>query len=114
QHAADWMVRLGDGSDESRRRIERALAELWLYVPELFESDAVDEAAAADGLGPRWSELKAAWLADMRTILDEATLAEPKESAFRSTGKRGVHTEHMGYILAEMQHLQRSFPGGVW
>jgi len=114
QHAADWMVRLGDGSDESRRRIERALAEVWLYVPELFESDAFDEAAAAEGLGPRWSELQAPWLADMRAILDEATLAEPKESAFRSTGKRGVHTEHMGYILAEMQHLQRSFPGGVW
>jgi ring-1,2-phenylacetyl-CoA epoxidase subunit PaaC len=114
QHAADWMVRLGDGSDESRRRIERALAELWLYVPELFESDAVDEAAAADGLGPRWSELQAPWLAEMRTILDQARLTEPKESAFRSTGKRGVHTEHMGYILAEMQHLQRSFPGGVW
>ena len=114
QHAADWVVRLGDGTDESRQRAERALRELWLYVPELFESDAVDEAAQAEGLGPRWAELQAPWLAEMRTILGEATLAEPKESAFRSTGKRGVHSEHMGYILAEMQHLQRAFPGGVW
>jgi len=114
QHAADWVVRLGDGTEESRRRIEAALADLWRYTPEMFESDAVDEAAAAAGLGPRWSELEAPWRAEMRTILDEAALVEPKEAAFRSTGKKGVHTEHMGYILAEMQHLQRSFPGGVW
>lgn len=114
QHAADWVVRLGDGTEESRRRVERALGDLWLYVPEMFESDAVDEAAAAEGLGPRWSELEAPWRAEMRTILGEAALVEPKEAAFRSTGKHGVHSEHMGYILAEMQHLQRSFPGGVW
>jgi len=114
QHAADWVVRLGDGTEESRRRIEAALAELWRYTPEMFESDAVDEAAAAAGLGPRWSELQAGWLAEMDTILGEAALARPADSAFRSTSKRGVHTEHMGYILAEMQHLQRSFPGGVW
>ncbi|MDM0081574.1 1,2-phenylacetyl-CoA epoxidase subunit PaaC [Variovorax sp. J31P179] len=114
QHAADWVVRLGDGTEESRRRIEAALADLWRYTPEMFESDAVDEDAAAAGLGPRWSELEAPWRAEMRTILGEAALVEPKEAAFRSTGKKGVHTEHMGYILAEMQHLQRSFPGGVW
>jgi ring-1,2-phenylacetyl-CoA epoxidase subunit PaaC len=114
QHAADWVVRLGDGTEESRQRTESALQELWRYVPELFESDAVDDAAQAEGLGPRWADLQEPWLADMRAILGEATLAEPKESAFRSTGKRGVHSEHMGYILAEMQHLQRAFPGGVW
>ena len=114
QHAADWVVRLGDGTEESRRRIEAALAELWRYTPEMFESDAVDEAAAAAGLGPRWSELQAGWLAEMDTILGEAALVRPADSAFRSTAKRGVHTEQMGYILAEMQLLQRSFPGGVW
>jgi len=114
QHAADWVVRLGDGTEESRRRVERALGDLWLYVPEMFEADAIDEAAAAEGLGPRWSELEAPWRAEMRTILGEAALVEPKEAAFRSTGNHGVHSEHMGYILAEMQHLQRSFPGGVW
>ena len=114
QHAADWVVRLGDGTEESRRRVERALGDLWLYVPEMFEADAIDEAAAVEGLGPRWSELEAPWRAEMRTILGEAALVEPKEAAFRSTGNHGVHSEHMGYILAEMQHLQRSFPGGVW
>lgn len=114
QHAADWVVRLGDGTDESRQRIEKALGELWLYMPELFESDAIDDAAHAAGIGPRWADLRGPWLADMDAILEEATLTRPDEAAFRSTGKRGVHSEHMGYILAEMQHLQRAFPGGVW
>ncbi|SCK61452.1 ring-1,2-phenylacetyl-CoA epoxidase subunit PaaC [Variovorax sp. HW608] len=114
QHAADWVVRLGDSTDEARQRIERALRELWLYVPELFESDAIDEAASADGIGPRWSDLQAKWLEEMNAILDEATLKRPDDAAFRSTGKRGVHSEHMGYILAEMQYLQRAYPGGVW
>jgi ring-1,2-phenylacetyl-CoA epoxidase subunit PaaC len=114
RHAADWVVRLGDGTDESRLRTVAALAELWRYTPELFESDAVDEAAQASGLGPRWAELREAWLAQMKSVLDEAGLEAPAESAFRSTGKLGRHSEHMGYILTDMQYLQRAFPGGVW
>jgi len=114
QHSGDWVVRLGDGTDESRRRTEKALEQLWLYMPELFFSDAVDAEAGASGLGPAWSELRDPWLAEMQQVLDAAGLAMPKEAAFRSTGKHGVHSEHMGYILAEMQHLQRTFPGGVW
>ncbi len=114
QHAADWAVRLGDGTAESRQRCEAALARLWLYSAELFEDDAVDAAAQASGLGPAASELREPWLAEMREILDAATLAPPAETAFRSSGKRGVHSEHMGYILSEMQYLQRAFPGGAW
>jgi len=114
QHAADWVVRLADGTAESRRRIDAALAELWRFTAELFESDAVDEAAHATGLGPRVADLREPWLAEMTAVFDEAGLAIPAESGFRSTGTRGVHSEHMGFILAEMQHLQRSYPGGVW
>jgi ring-1,2-phenylacetyl-CoA epoxidase subunit PaaC len=114
QHAADWLVRLADGTEESRRRTDEALARLWRYTPELFDTDAVDEAAHASGLGPRWSDLREAWLADVTAAFDEAGLALPKDSAFRSTGRRGVHSEHMGFILSELQYLQRSFPGGVW
>jgi len=114
QHAADWAVRLGDGTDESRRRCEAALARLWLYTPELFEDDAVETEAQASGLGPAASELREPWLAEMREILGEAMLALPADSAFRSSGKCGVHSEHMGYILTEMQVLQRAFPGGAW
>lgn len=114
QHSADWMVRLGDGTDESRRRMEEAIAQLWHYHPELFASDAVDEAAQASGLGPRWGDLKEAWLAEMTEIFSEATLTMPAETPFVSTGKTGVHSEHMGYILADMQYLQRAYPGGAW
>ena len=114
QHAADWVVRLGDGTSESHQRCVNALARLWRFTPELFEADAVDAAASASGLGPAWSELQAPWLAEMSEILRDATLAPPPDSAFRSSGKRGVHSEHMGFVLAEMQHLQRAFPGGVW
>ena len=114
QHAADWVVRLADGTAESRRRIDDALAEIWRFTAELFESDAVDSAAHAAGLGPRFADLREPWLAEITAVFDEAGLSLPKDSAFRSTGTRGVHSEHMGFILAEMQHLQRSYPGGVW
>ncbi|HWH80976.1 MAG TPA: 1,2-phenylacetyl-CoA epoxidase subunit PaaC [Burkholderiaceae bacterium] len=114
RHAADWVVRLADGTDESRRRIDAALAEIWRFTPELFESDAVDDAAQAAGLGPRRADLHEPWLGEIGAVFDEAGLAIPPASGFRSTGTRGVHSEHMGFILAEMQQLQRSFPGGVW
>ncbi len=114
RHAADWVVRLADGTEESRARTEAALDALWRYTPELFEDDAVDAAAEQSGLGPRRSALREAWRADVAAVFTEAGLALPKDAAFRSTGMRGVHSEHMGFVLAEMQHLQRSFPGGVW
>jgi ring-1,2-phenylacetyl-CoA epoxidase subunit PaaC len=114
QHSADWVVRLGDGTDESARRLRAALDTLWRYGAELFESDAIDAAAAANGLGPRWDSLREPWLAEMRELFTDANLEMPADSAFRSTGKTGVHSEHMGYILADMQHLQRAYPGGVW
>lgn len=114
QHNADWVVRLGDGTAESSARMQAAVNQLWRYLPELLEDDAVDLAAAQAGLGPKPSDLAAAVKAQLDALLAEAGLSAPAPSAFRSTGKRGVHTEHMGYLLAEMQHLQRSFPGGVW
>ena len=110
-------MRLGDGTDESKRRIEAARARLWPYTAELFESDAVDDAAEATGLGPRWSTLEPGWQADMKTLFDEARLAPPaaaRAGRFRSTGKVGRHSEHMGYVLSELQYLQRTYPGGVW
>jgi ring-1,2-phenylacetyl-CoA epoxidase subunit PaaC len=114
QHAADWLVRLAGGTDESRRRIDRAVAGLWSYHAELFASDAVDDRAQQGGLGPRWGELREPWFAEMTQIFDEAGLPVPASVPFLSTGKTGVHSEHMGFILAEMQHLQRAYPGGVW
>lgn len=114
QHAADWLVRLAGGTDESRRRTGRAIAQLWPYHAELFASDAVDQHAHDSGLGPRWGDLKEPWFAEMTEIFTEAGLQVPATVAFLSTGKTGVHSEHMGFILAELQHLQRAYPGGVW
>ena len=114
QHSGDWVVRLGDGTPESGRRMKAALADLWRYVPEMFDTDAIDQAARAAGLGPLWSELRPAWQQEMSLILDEAGQRVPADSAFRSHGKRGQHSEHMGFLLTDMQYLQRAFPGGVW
>jgi ring-1,2-phenylacetyl-CoA epoxidase subunit PaaC len=113
-HSADWVVRLGDGTDESAKRMRQAVDRLWPYTAELFETDAVDTAAAEAGLGPLRVSLKPEWDAVVAPVFAEAGLAIPAPGAFRSTGSRGVHSEHMGYLLAEMQTLQRSFPGGQW
>lgn len=113
-HAADWVQRLGDGTEESARRMQQALDNQWPYAHELFEDDEADTAAQASGLGPARSALRADWLAAVKAVLADAQLALPKDSPFRATGSRGVHSENLGYMLAEMQHLQRSYPGGQW
>jgi len=114
EHAAQWVVRLGDGTEESAARAKAALERAWPYTSEMFLDDELDAHAAASGLGPQRSELREPWRAAVTAVLDEATLAVPAATKFVSTGSRGVHSEHMGFILAEMQHLQRAFPGGVW
>ena len=114
RHAAGWLLRLGDGSDESRRRLLAALPRCWAQVPELFAEDDVDAAAQASGLGPSWAELRAPWRADMAALFGEAGLALPAEGAVVGGGRRGMHSEHMGHLLAEMQSLQRAYPGGAW
>ncbi len=114
EHSADWVVRLGDGTDESARRMKDALSRMWIYTEELFSNDAVDEAAAKAGLGPAWSELRAPWLDAVTEVYARATLEVPLQGKFLSTGRSGVHSEHMGFVLATMQQLQRSYPGGVW
>ncbi len=113
-HAGEWVVRLGDGTGESAARMQAAVLRAWPYVAELFEADALDAAAAASGLGPSLADLKADWLAELQPVLDEAGLTLPATTAFRSQSRHGRHSEHMGYLLAEMQHLQRAYPGGAW
>ena len=98
----------------SAGRARAALERAWPYTGEMFVDDELDAHAAATGLGPRRTQLQGAWQAEVNALLQEATLAVPASSKFLSTGSRGVHSEHMGFILAEMQHLQRAFPGGVW
>lgn len=114
QHAGDWVVRLGDGTAESRARMLAALDRAWPYTAELFADDEVDAAAATSGLGPSRASVQTEWSRQVSAVLADAGLAVPPATSFLSTGSRGVHSEHMGYILAEMQSLQRSFPGGRW
>jgi ring-1,2-phenylacetyl-CoA epoxidase subunit PaaC len=114
QHSGDWVIRLGDGSPESARRMKAAVGDLWRFVPEMFDTDAIDRACHQAGIGPLWSELRDAWHQEMALILSEARLQAPPDSPFRSDGKRGQHSENMGYLLTDMQYLQRTFPGGVW
>ena len=114
QHSGDWVVRLGDGTEESARRMSDALALLWPYAAEWFADDDIDRDAQASGLGPAWSTLESAWMAELQPVFEAAKLSPLADTPFRTTGKRGVHSEHMGYLLAEMQTLPRAFPGAVW
>jgi len=114
QHTGDWVVRLGDGTEESARRMGEALALLWPYTAEWFADDEVDRQAQVSGLGPAWSMLQEPWLAEVQPVFAEANLVPLAETPFRTTGKRGVHSEHMGFLLAEMQSLPRAFPGATW
>jgi ring-1,2-phenylacetyl-CoA epoxidase subunit PaaC len=112
--SSGWLVRLGDGTGESHRRVQDALNELWRFTTELFAADEVDDALAAAGVAPALAALQPRWLARIDEILQEATLVRPAAVPYQWHGKRGVHTEHLGHMLAEMQHLQRTYPGAQW
>jgi ring-1,2-phenylacetyl-CoA epoxidase subunit PaaC len=113
-HATDWTLRLGDGTEESHRRMEAALAALWPFTHELFESDAVTSDVVETGVGPDPERLRLEWNAYVNRVLGEATLTRPASTWEPAGGRRGLHTECFGYMLAEMQHLHRSHPGLTW
>ena len=112
--SSGWLVRLGDGTEESHRRAQNALDGLWRFTDELFAADAVDEQMAAAGIAPQLSELQPRWSAHIDEVLREAMLKRPASARYAWHGKRGVHTEHLGHMLTEMQHLQRTYPGAQW
>ncbi len=112
--SSGWLVRLGDGTAESHRRAQQALDFLWRFTTELFDADEVDVALAASGIAPDLKALQARWSARVDEVLSEATLQRPPAVAYRWQGKKGVHTEHLGHMLSEMQHLQRTYPGVQW
>jgi ring-1,2-phenylacetyl-CoA epoxidase subunit PaaC len=114
ERSADWVIRLGDGTDESHAKMQSAIDELWMYTGEMFEADATDRALAEEGVGCDPAALAAPWRETVEAVLGEATLALPKGSAMQRGGKRGVHTEHLGHMLATMQWLQRAYPGAQW
>lgn len=112
--SSGWLVRLGDGTEESRQRTQRAVDALWRFTDELFAADETDAQMAQAGIAPELGQLKRAWSARVDTDLAAATLTRPAEQAYAWHGKRGVHTEHLSHLLTEMQHLQRTYPGAHW
>jgi ring-1,2-phenylacetyl-CoA epoxidase subunit PaaC len=112
--SSEWVIRLGDGTPESHARINHSLANLWAYTGEFFKPDEADLAMAEQGIAPSPLSLKEAWSDAVRAVLEEATLAFPEGVWQHGDGKTGYHTEHLGYILAEMQYLQRAYPGSEW
>jgi len=114
RYSSGWLIRLGDGTPESHARAADALARLWPYTSEFFDADDVDRAATLAGVGPAPGALAESWNLTVDTVLAEATLARPPASAFPWHGKQGRHSEHLGYLLAEMQSLHRAHPGARW
>jgi len=112
--SSEWVIRLGDGTDESHERINNALETLWEFTGEMFVAADYETAGVTKGFGADPALLKQAWLEKVRAVLEEATLSVPADRFMQSGGKQGVHTEHEGYILAEMQSLQRAIPGAEW
>lgn len=114
RHASQWVIRLGDGTAESHARMQQSLDELWPYTGEMFTADDVDEAFAREAGGPDLAKLRPAWRQQVDGVLAEATLKRPEDGWMQDGGKRGRHSEHLGYLLAEMQFLQRAYPGARW
>jgi ring-1,2-phenylacetyl-CoA epoxidase subunit PaaC len=114
ERSAGLMLALGDGTALSRERMQGAVNKLWPYAQEWFESDAVDEQCAREGMCPSASSLAQAWHASVKAVLMRATLTMPEGIGHQKGGKRGLHTEHLSHLLAPMQVLQRTHPGAQW
>lgn len=114
RHNSQWLVRLGDGTAESHARAQRAIDDIWRFTGEMFTADMVDETFASEFNGPDLSEIRNRWDKEVDDLLAEATLTRPADGWMASGGKAGRHTEKFGYMLAEMQHLQRANPGATW
>ena len=114
RHAADWMLKLGDGTEESHARAQRALDDLWRYTGELYDTDDVERRLVQQGVAVDSASLRDPWHEQVSRIVNAATLRIPPDGFMQRGGRHGRHTEHLGHMLAEMQIVARSFPGGEW
>jgi ring-1,2-phenylacetyl-CoA epoxidase subunit PaaC len=114
RHCGEWVIRLGDGTEESHQRVQRAVDDLWRYTGELFLADDVERAMAQQGFGVDPSTLEAEWRRQVESVLQRATLTIPEVRWMQRGGRAGQHTEHLGHMLAEMQIVARSHPGASW
>ena len=114
RHSRQWLIRLGDGTEESHRKVQASIDELWRYTGEMFVADELDEALRDSFAGPDLDAIAEQWQRQVAVMLEEATLTEPQDTVMASGGKQGVHTEHFGFLIAEMQYLPRACPGVTW
>ncbi len=114
KHSSEWVIRLGDGTEESHKRIQDALDTLWRYTDELFLQDDLDLELIEKGIVPDLEEIRKDWQKTVDTVFNEATLELPKNNWKFSGGRNGMHSEHLGYILAELQYMQRAYPNMKW
>lgn len=112
--SSDWIKRLGDGTEESHNRIQTAINDLWIFTDELFHQTDADKVMISEGIGVDTTLLKTNYYKKISEVLEEATLQTPQIEYFQKGGKNGVHSEHMGYILTELQYMQRTYPNMTW
>ncbi len=114
RHISHWLIRLGDGTDESHQRVQASLDELWRFTGEMFVSDEADVAIRDNLAGPDLEAIAVLWKRDVEDVIAEATLQLPEDQWMARGGKQGQHSEHFGFLIAEMQFLQRSYAGASW
>lgn len=114
KHSSEWIIRLGDGTDESHQRVQDALNLLWRYTAELFYEDETDRLLVEAGVIPQLENLKVQWEATISEVFSMANLEIPNHGWEQVGGRKGLHSEHLGYLLAEMQYMQRAYPGMKW
>ena len=114
ERSGDWVIRLGDGTDESHAKMQAAIDDLWMYTGEMFAPDAIELALIEAGIAADVRSLATPWRQQVDAVFAAAALVAPGAAYMQQGGKRGVHTEHLGHLLAEMQVLQRAFPGARW
>jgi len=112
--SSDWVKRLGDGTEISHKKMQNAIDNLWIYTDELFHTTNADEIMIKEGIGVNVTKLKESYYAIISDLLKEATLEVPESKWFQKGGKRGIHTEHLGFILSDLQYMQRTYPNMEW
>jgi ring-1,2-phenylacetyl-CoA epoxidase subunit PaaC len=114
RHTSEWIVRLGDGTEESHGRAQAAIDELWAFTGEMFAVDDSEHGLIDAGIAVDPAPLRSQWLKTITGVVSEATLALPKNDWMQQGGRSGRHSEHLGHLLSELQSMQRTFPGATW
>ncbi|MCZ8261326.1 MAG: phenylacetate-CoA oxygenase subunit PaaC [Beijerinckiaceae bacterium] len=114
RHAGEWVIRLGDGTEESAARLREALEDLWPFTGEMFEMDGVEQALVDAGIAVDPAVIRPVWNATIDHVFGEALLARPRDGWMQTGGRRGEHSEHLGHLLSDLQFMQRTYPGATW